>query len=170
MRRPALLLFLLLFPSIVSAHEPVTSIREEFLAGVDEAEDKLIALAEATPVEKMTWRPAPGVRSFSEVYTHVAGGNYFLASFVGRKAPADLPKDIEKITDRTKIVAEMRRSFEHIRVAAREERDFNAAVKLFGTNTSRRGVYITMLNHLHEHLGQAIAYARMNGVVPPWSR
>ena len=103
---------------------------------------------------------------------HIAGGNYFLATFLGKQAPADMPKDLEKITDKGQILAELRRSFDHIRAAAMNasDSDLEKAVQMFGAKTSQRGVFVTMLNHLHEHLGQSIAYARMNGVVPPWSR
>ena len=41
---------------------------------------------------------------------------------------------------------------------------------MFGNATTHRGVLVTVLSHLHEHLGQSVAYARMNGVVPPWSQ
>ncbi len=67
------------------------------------------------------------------------------------------------------MIAELKRSFEHLRAAASSTEDLEKPVKMFGSPTTHRGVLITMLSHLHEHLGQSIAYARMNGVVPPWS-
>ena len=151
---------------------PRTGFRAEFLASLADVEEKITELATATPQEKMSWRPAEGVRSFGEVYMHVAGGNYFLASFVGGKTPADVPKDLEKITDKQKMLAEMKRSFDHLRkiALAQSEAGLEKKVRLFGSTTSYRGVYVTMLNHHHEHLGQGIAYARMNGITPPWSR
>jgi len=39
----------------------------------------------------------------------------------------------------------------------------------FGQKTTRRGILIWLDTHMGEHLGQAIAYARMNGIAPPWS-
>jgi uncharacterized damage-inducible protein DinB len=151
---------------------PRHGFRAEFLAGLDEVEDKITELATSTPQEKMSWRPAEGVRSFGEVYMHVAGGNYFLASFVGAKTPASVPKDLEKITDKQKMLVELKRSFDHVRAAAmaQSDADLEKTVKMFGATTTYRGVYMTMLNHLHEHLGQSIAYARMNDITPPWSR
>ncbi|HUP48554.1 MAG TPA: DinB family protein [Thermoanaerobaculia bacterium] len=148
------------------------SFRAEFLVNLAEVEGKLIQLAEAVPAEKYTWRPAPGVRSVSEVLTHVAGSNYFLLTFVGAPPPPGIPADIETITEKREVVAELRKSFAHLRAAANtiEESGLEKPVKMFGNNTTRRGVYMTILNHLHEHLGQSIAYARMNGVTPPWSR
>ena len=146
--------------------------RAEFLTSLDEVQEKLTMLAEAVPAERYGWRPASDVRSIGEVYMHVAGGNYFLATFVGVKTPAGTPKDLEKITDKQRILTELKKSFDHLRtaVARTPDSDLEKAVKMFGSPTSYRGVYVTILNHLHEHLGQSIAYARMNGVVPPWSR
>jgi uncharacterized damage-inducible protein DinB len=142
----------------------------EFLANMEETEAKLMELAESTPAEKYAWRPGPGVRSIGEVYMHIAGSNYFLATFLGVDAPkrsADLEKTVTKKAD---VIAELRRSFDHIRQAALSTTDLEKSVKMFGKTTTRRGVLLTVVTHLHEHLGQSIAYARMNGVVPPWSR
>ena len=144
--------------------------RAEFLANLDEVQDKIMTLAEATPADKFAWRPAPGVRSVSEVYMHVAGGNYFLATFLGAKAPkanGDLEMTVTKKAD---VIAELKRSIDHVRAAANGATDLEKPVKLFGNQTTHRGVLVTILSHLHEHLGQSVAYARINGVVPPWSR
>jgi uncharacterized damage-inducible protein DinB len=144
--------------------------RGEFLTNLDDVQQKILELAESVPAEKYAWRPAPGVRSISEVYMHTAGGNYFLASFLGLDAPKN-NGDIEKtITKKADVIAELRRSFDHLRKAANSSSDFEKPVKMFGQQTTHRGVLVTALNHLHEHLGQSVAYARMNGVVPPWSR
>ena len=149
-----------------------SAFRNEFLANLDDVQEKIMELATAVPADKYAWRPGSDVRSIGEVYMHIAGGNYFLATFLGKQAPADMPKDLEKITDKGQILAELRRSFDHIRAAAMNasDSDLEKAVQMFGAKTSQRGVFVTMLNHLHEHLGQSIAYARMNGVVPPWSQ
>lgn len=176
MRTPrfAAVLALLLFPLVTFAQsaKPIKGFRGEFLASLDEVEEKIIELAEQVPADRYSWRPAADVRSIAEVYTHIAGSNYFLATFAGVKAPAAMPTDFEKITDKQKIVTELRKSFDHVRTAIKKssDADLEKSVKLFGTATSRRGVYMTIMNHLHEHLGQSIAYARMNGVIPPWSR
>ena len=174
--RFAAVLALLLFPLLGFAQSPkaqaIKGFRAEFLASLDEVEEKYAELAEQVPADRYGWRPAPDVRSIAEVYTHVAGANYFLATFAGVKTPATMPADIEKITDKQRIVKELTKSFEHVRAAIKRssDADLEKSVKLFGTATSRRGVYMTIMNHLHEHLGQSIAYARMNGVIPPWSR
>lgn len=146
--------------------------RGEFVDDLADVEDKISRLAASIPADKYSWRPAPGVRSVSEVFMHVAGGNYFLATFVGAQPPAGLPKDLERITDKTAVLAELKKSFDHIRrvIAAETDADLEKSVNLFGKPATHRYVFTTMLNHLHEHLGQSIAYARMNSLIPPWSR
>jgi uncharacterized damage-inducible protein DinB len=146
--------------------------RTDFLANLNDVQDKIVSLAEATPAEKFAWRPDGDIRSISEVYMHIAGGNYFLATFVGVKAPANLDRDLEKnVRTKEAVVTELRKSFDHLRAAVNgvSDPDLDKAVKMFGNTTTYRGVLVTMLSHLHEHLGQSIAYARMNKVVPPWS-
>lgn len=147
----------------------VTGFRAEFLANLDDVQQKILSLAESTPPETFSWRPAPGIRSISEVYMHIAGGNYFLATFLGAPAPKN-NGDIEKtITKKAAVIAELKRSFEHLRAAVGKVSDLEKPVKMFGNQTTHRGVMLTVLSHLHEHLGQSVAYARMNGVAPPWS-
>src|SRR5262249_62231400 len=79
---------------------PKTGFRAEFLRDLADVQKKIEDLAAAIPAEKYTWRPAPGVRSISEVYMHIAGGNYFLASFVGMKPPAYDTRTLERIEDK----------------------------------------------------------------------
>lgn len=147
-----------------------TGFRGEFAMNLDEVEEKIMDLAESVPADKYGWRPAPGVRSTSEVFMHVVGGNYFLSSFLG-VTPPKMNGDIEKtVTRKDDVIAELRRSFEHLRNAANGVTNYDKPVKMFGTQTTQRGVLVTVLSHLHEHLGQSVAYARINGVVPPWSR
>ena len=147
--------------------------RGEFLANLSEVEEKILDLAETTPADKFGWRPAAGVRSISEVYMHIAGSNYLLLTFVGVKAPAKLDADMEKnVTSKAAVLSELRKSFDYLRrsVEKMSNAELEKRVKLFGNQTTDRGVLLTIISHLHEHLGQSIAYARMNGVAPPWSR
>ena len=149
--------------------KPSPGFRGEFYAQLAEVEEKIVRLAEATPADKFSWRPAGDIRSISEVYMHIAGGNYFLSTFLGAKAPVHAG-DIEKtVTRKADVIAELKKSFDHLHAAAETAADLDKPVKMFGSTTTSRGVMITALNHLHEHLGQSIAYARMNAVVPPWS-
>ena len=177
---PFLLLALFLAPALDAAPQNAVRAKSaaparsayhaEFLASLAEVEDKLVRLAEATPPEKFTWRPARDVRSISEVYMHVAGANYFLCTFVGVEAP-EASQDLEKrVTKKAQVITELKRSFDHLRSASASVTDLEKRVKLFGSSTSHRGVLSSILQHVYEHLGQSIAYARMNGVTPPWSR
>ncbi|HVE71061.1 MAG TPA: DinB family protein [Thermoanaerobaculia bacterium] len=149
---------------------PRTGFHAEFFANLDEVQDKIMELAEGTPADKFAWRPANDVRSIAEVYMHVAGGNYFLSTYLGVPAPKP-HRDLEKtVTKKADVIAELQRSFNHLRAAAAKTKDLEKKVKLFDDTTTHRGVLVTVLSHLHEHLGQSIAYARMNGIAPPWSR
>ena len=168
---------ILLFPVFVFAQpaaktkNAITGFRADAIANLGDTQGKLLELAEAVPAKTYSWRPDAGVRSISEVYMHVAGSNYYLATFLGYNPPATVPKEIEKITDKKRVLEELRKSFDYIHMVIESEKDadLDKPVKMFGTTTTRRGVLLTVVAHMHEHLGQSIAYARMNGVVPPWS-
>ena len=182
MRRPGTILSLLSLLALLSlpvlAHDHDApkadgGVRGEILRQIEDAEKKLNALAEAMPAEKYGWRPAEKVRSVGEVFMHVAGGNYFLPTFWGVKPPEGVnPREFEKSGgDKAKVIATMKASFEHVRTAIKNapEADLAKAIKLFGEDATQRQAMMVAANHNHEHLGQAIAYARMNGVAPPWS-
>jgi DinB superfamily len=151
---------------------PKNGFRAEFITDLNDMQKKCIGLANAVPADRYGWRPGAGVRSISEVYTHMAGGTYYLATFLGEQPPVHMPKDIETITDKPTVVAELRKSFDYIRGLMKRtpDADLDKPVTVLGSQTTVRGVYVMILNHLHEHLGQSVAYARMNKVVPPWSR
>jgi uncharacterized damage-inducible protein DinB len=145
--------------------------RAEFLAQFDDVERKLVALAEAFPQEKYGWRPREGVRSTSEVILHVAGGNYYLPTFIGKQPPLNWTPEMEKETDKAKVMDTLRRSLAYLRQVVLEtsDADLERAVKVFADDSTVRGALFLAANHLHEHLGQLIAYARVNDVTPPWS-
>lgn len=146
--------------------------RTDLIGNMEGAESKLLDLALAIPQEKYGWRPAPDVRSVSELFMHVVGGNYFIASFVGAQPPSGFTPDMEKsVTDKAKVIAAMKESFAHARSAASKvsDADLEKTRQLFGHETTYRSILLLLATHLHEHLGQSIAYARMNGVTPPWS-
>jgi len=164
----------LLAATVARAEEPkVSGFRGDLLTNLNDAAGKVVELAEAIPAEKYGWRPAPGVRSVAEVFTHIAGGNYFLLGFAGVKAPAGMgPEDaLDKETDKAKIIAELKKSYDFTRdaIGKMSDADLDAKVKLPWTEMSKRSVLLIVDTHSHEHLGQAIAYARSNGVVPPWT-
>ncbi|MDQ5856714.1 MAG: DinB family protein [Acidobacteriota bacterium] len=148
------------------------SLQADIVNELTAVEKKLVGLAEATPAEKYGWRPAEGVRSVSEVYMHVVGANFMLPTMIGAKMPEGITRDMEKtVTEKAKVVDALKKSFEHTRkaVAAVPDADLDKKVKFFGTEKAERELLMILLNHAHEHLGQSIAYARMNGVAPPWS-
>jgi uncharacterized damage-inducible protein DinB len=152
---------------------PAFNIRAEFLDDLKDLEDKVVSLAEAFPQEKYTWRPAEGVRSVSEVFLHFAGGNFGFPTYWGAQPPAGIErKGFEKsTTDKRKVIELVKQSYDYMRKAAENlsDADLARSVKMFGEETTVSGVLFTVATHQHEHLGQAIAYARMNGVVPPWT-
>lgn len=135
---------------------------------------QLIALAEATPPEKFEWRPAPGVRSMSEVYMHIALGNFYLLSVTGPKMPADLKSaDMEKtVTAKAEVIDWLKRSLDAVKTAHAgvKSDDLQRKVKISGRDANVDGMYLRIIVHANEHMGQLIAYARMNGIVPPWSK
>lgn len=134
---------------------------------------QLIALAEATPADKFSWRPAPGVRSTSEVYMHIALANFFLLSRTGPKMPADLTSDMEKtVTAKPDVIVWLKRSLDAVKTAHEAEtpKDLERKIKLPDREATVDGMYLRIIIHDNEHMGQLIAYARMTGVVPPWSK
>lgn len=151
----------------------VTGYRSEVLAEVTIQEDKFMRLAEAIPADKYTWRPAPDVRSFAEVFLHVSAANYNLYKLVGTPAPAGVDlKGLEKsTTDKAKVIATLKDSFAHARkaITATPDADLDKSLDWFGGKNTERGVLLFITRHAAEHLGQSIAYARFIGVVPPWT-
>ena len=133
----------------------------------------LVSMAEAIPAEKYGWRPEPGVRSVSEVLMHLAQSNYYLLSVTGPKMPHDLERaDAEQaIVSKPEVVAYLRRSLDAVRTARAQLKpgDLQRKVKIEGETVNVDGMYLRIVCHDNEHMGQLIAYARMNGIVPPWS-
>jgi uncharacterized damage-inducible protein DinB len=151
----------------------VTGYRSEVLAEVMIQEDKFTRLAEAIPADKYSWRPAPDVRSFAEVFLHVSAANYNLYKLVGTPPPAGFDvRGFEKsTTDKAKVVATLKDSFAHAKAAikAMPDADLDKSLDWFGGKNTQRGILLFITRHAAEHLGQSIAYARMAGVVPPWT-
>jgi uncharacterized damage-inducible protein DinB len=145
----------------------------DLVADYDGPATHLLELAEAVPAEKYGWRPAEGVRSFSQVLMHVAAGNYVASATLGTATPAGVdPRKLEETTDKAAVIATLRASIDQFKkaVTAVSDGDLATPVELFGMDLNKRRVMLLMQGHGHEHLGQAIAYARMNGIVPPWSQ
>jgi uncharacterized damage-inducible protein DinB len=155
-------------------------VQQEYMREFEHAMGQVIALAKAMPADKLGWRPGPGVRSTSEVFMHVANSNLILLGLAGVKEPGgmktfDIPaiRELEKTqTTKAQVLDWLNRSLDAVRKAypattpAAQER----SVDFFGRTTSVRAVYLRLLVHADEHMGQAVAYARVNGIAPPWSR
>jgi len=151
----------------------VTGYRSEVLAEVMIQEDKFLRLAQAIPPEKYTWRPSPDVRSVAEVFLHVSSANYNLYRLVGTPPPTGLDvRGLEKsTTDKAKVIATLKDSFAHARkaITSMPDADLDKSLDWFGGKNTERGILLFITRHAAEHLGQSISYARMVGVVPPWT-
>ncbi len=157
-----------------AAADPTSGYRAEFLREFADLESKYVRLAEKMPAEKYTWRPAEGVRSVSEVFLHMAAANFGLSRRIGTPAPDGFaPQGFDKsTTDKAKVVEQLKQSFAHMRGAALKASDADADKTMpwmGGSTITQRGFLVFVVRHAGEHLGQSIAYARVNGVVPPWS-
>lgn len=161
----------------VSLAGPVAAqtLQEEMIGDLEVLRDKFVGLAQAVPESSYTWRPGEGVRSVGEVYMHVVQANFGFPRMIGVAAPEGTASawttgDAQGL-DRATAVAALNASFDHVVQAVRgitAER-LEEKMQVFGRPTNVRGFLVVMETHLHEHLGQSIAYARTNGVVPPWS-
>ena len=149
-----------------------TAFIENYTNDFDGASKKLTDLAGAMPADMYGWRPAEGIRSVSEVYMHVAGANFALASALGVAMPTDVPENLEQeVTDKEQVLEILKKSQEHVHEALEMvmNEDLSGEVNAFGQEFTRYQVLMIISGHCHEHLGQSIAYGRSNNVTPPWS-
>jgi uncharacterized damage-inducible protein DinB len=134
---------------------------------------QLVELAEAIPADKYSWRPASGVRSTSEVFMHIALANLYLLSVTGPPMPSDIQSNqMEKtVTAKPEVIAWLKRSLSAVKTAHAgvTASDLQRKVKVNNRDATVDGMYLRILVHDNEHMGQLVAYARMNGIVPPWS-
>lgn len=163
-------------------HDMSGPIVQALIGDIGQVEQKLVGLAEAIPEEQWSWRPAAGVRSIGEVFLHVAADNYFIPAMAGAAAPAETGirgDDYNtavayetRTLNKEQTIAALRASFAHLR-GVMEGVDHAALManhNFFGNQMSGLQVWVLTATHLHEHLGQSIAYARSNNITPPWSR
>lgn len=154
----------------------------DLMGDVADVEGKIVGLAKAIPESSYAWRPMPGVRSVGEALTHVAADNYFMPIALGTPAPAGTGisgtdyKTVSayeaKTRTRADIIAEVEKSFAFLKQAMADTTDakLEMSMKMFGRESAVRSTWVGTVTHLHEHLGQLIAYARSNKIVPPWSK
>jgi len=134
---------------------------------------RLIALAEATPPDKFTWRPAQGVYSTSEIYMHIAMANFWLLSAIGASLPADVKDGMEKsVTSKPDVIDWLKRSLEAVEKAhlAATPEELARAVHIAKRDATADNIYLRIILHTNEHMGQLVGYARMTGITPPWSK
>jgi uncharacterized damage-inducible protein DinB len=165
-----LLLFVLV--SVATLHAQNGGQWEGYDGEWSHASRQLIALAEATPPQKFAWRPAPGVRSIGEVYMHIVITNFYLLSVTGAREP-DVSLSLEKtVTQKAEVIDWLKRSLDAVAAARAHLKpgDLERKVSIYGKTVTVDGMYLRIIVHANEHMGQSIAYARMNGIVPPWSK
>lgn len=145
-----------------------TDLAGKFVTNLEDAQGKLLQLAEAFPADKYDWRPAEGIRSVSEVFMHVTGTYYMLGGGFGVEVPSDARALEQNVTTKSEVIARMKASFAAINQGIGSA-DLSTQAQLFGQQVTLTDTALLLVSHTHEHLGQMIAYARSNGVVPPWS-
>ena len=172
-------LFVLALPLSAQKRDGVMG---DLIRDISEVQTKIVGLAKAMPPAAYDWRPTKDVRSSGEVFRHVAADNYFLPAAMGMAAPPGTGingKDFKtavafekRAMTRDEIIAELEKSFGFLQASmtGTEDAQLDAPLDVFGQKTTSRGLWITTVTHLHEHLGQLIAYARSNNITPPWSK
>ena len=163
----------------VPNRESAAEVRKQFLADLDTLQSKFLALAEAFPANKYAWRPAQGVRSVGEAFMHVASEFYVYAPMAyGAARSSVIPrgqesfKKFESMSTKDDVVKHLKEGFAYAKqaISGIDESQLTGSRKLFGGDHNIIETSFAMTDDLHEHLGQLIAYARMNGVTPPWSK
>jgi uncharacterized damage-inducible protein DinB len=177
----SLSLAIILCAALHAQQDPYEGLWQGFDGEWGHVSRQLIALAEAFPAEKFAWRPAPGVRSTSEVFMHIAIANIGLLSYTKPNVPAldrilsgvKIDAGTEKnVTRKADVIDWLKRSLEAVKVAraALKPADLPRKIKVDTHDATVDGVYLRIIIHANEHMGQLVAYARMNGIVPPWSQ
>ena len=186
--------FLLLAALLSAAQgQNASSLKTEYLDDFAETCKHLDQLSQTMPANKYAWRPAAGVRSVSEVYVHIANGNFLLLSLTGVKLPSEYfpnlatdakgkPEtqavfkrmgELEKtVADKDAVTRMLKSSLDEVRnrLSQLTAGELDQPADFFGEKTTVRRIYLRIFAHVNEHYGQSIAYARVNGIVPPWSQ
>jgi len=152
---------------------PSYDMKAQSLVDLERVQKKFVDLANALPADKMTWRPSTDSRSFAELFLHVAGERYAILKLMGATAPEEFDaRAFEKTTtDKAKIVDELNKSWEFSKktIGGMTNADFAKLIPKLGPQANAGDVVYILVADAHEHLGQSIAYARVNGIVPPWT-
>jgi hypothetical protein len=161
----------------VMTKESAATLKTAFAADVEAMHQKFLGLANAFPQDKYTWRPMDGVRSVSEVLMLAAMEGYsFIPNSFGAK-PAELgTRDemakLRTLSDKAQVIDHLNKGFAHAKqeLESLDPATLTGKRKVFGQDRSAAEIALFVGGDLHEHLGQLIAYARMNHIVPPWSK
>jgi uncharacterized damage-inducible protein DinB len=152
---------------------PSYDMKGQSLQDLDDMHKKFVRLAEAIPADKFTWRPGEDVRSVSEAFLHVADMNFQMPVAIGATpAPGYKKEGYEKsTTDKAKVIDQLNQSFDYVHayVDSMTNADFAKPELKFGPQANAGDIIYIIVADDHEHLGQSVAYARLNGVVPPWT-
>jgi uncharacterized damage-inducible protein DinB len=152
---------------------PSYDMKGQALLDLETMQKKFVDLANALPADKLTWRPSADSRSFAEVLLHVAAERYGILNLMGAETPAGIDrKALEKsTTDRAQIVADLNNSWDFAQktIKSMSNADFAKLLPKLGPQANAGDVVYILVADAHEHLGQSIAYARENGIVPPWT-
>jgi uncharacterized damage-inducible protein DinB len=152
---------------------PSYDMKAQSLQDLDDMHKKFYRLAQAIPADKFTWRPGEGVRSISEAFLHVADMNFQMPAAIGATpAPGYKKEGYEKsTTDKAKVIEQLNQSFDYVHayVDGMTNADFAKLEPKFGPQANAGDIVYIIVADDHEHLGQSVAYARVNGIVPPWT-
>ena len=155
--------------------ESAAAMKAAYLADMEVMRGKYLGLADAFPQDLYTWRPMEGVRSVSEVLMLIASEGYGFAP-MALGAPTALSREesqgLAEITDKATVIDHVTKGFAYAQetIEAIDPTSLTGSRSLFGRERSSPELMLFVAGDMHEHLGQLIAYARMNRIVPPWSR
>jgi DinB family protein len=158
----------------VLTKEAAAAAKASFLADIDTVSSKFIQLAQAFPQDKYTWRPMEGVRSVAEVLMLAAqeGYGFIPTTFGGKPGMPGSREELAKVTDKNQIIDHLNKGFAYAKQQLQtvDPATLTGKRKMMGRDMSIIDGMLFLGGDLHEHLGQLIAYARMNKIVPPWSK
>src|ERR1700733_4787117 len=152
---------------------PSYDLKAQALVDLQAVNKKCVDLVEALPSDKLTWRPSPDTRSFAEVFLHVAGERYAILTMMGANPPAGFKaRELQKsTTEKDRLLEDLNQSwdFANKTIHSMSNADFAKLLPKLGPQANEGDVVYILVADAHEHLGQLIAYARQNGIVPPWT-
>lgn len=168
-----LLSVVFILPYALFAQEGDSRFQDEYAMMVQGEAGKIEALAQVIPEDKYGWSPMEGVRSVGQVIAHVTSANYFFSNAIGFPAEGVDPRSFEQNEmSKEDAIANLKASYEHLANAGKSisDEDLEEKIDFFGQKMSKRSIMFVAMNHVSEHMGQMIAYARSNNIVPPWSQ